>query len=164
MLRARSPIVSLGEQLGALRADLTNELRQAIAQAAEPLHCGSGIGLPLVNRDMTPATAHVVALNRRVTSTGAVVAIFVTSAGTSSPVDLRTVGRMFRLAPAESRLLRYLVAGKTLAEAAASLGVTEATAKAHHSEILSKAGVSQWTELIIMIGRLIPPICLAQSS
>jgi hypothetical protein len=42
-----------------LRADLTNELKQAIAHIIQSGYRQSGIGVPLVNRDMTAAAAHV---------------------------------------------------------------------------------------------------------
>lgn len=168
MLNARSPIVSLGGRLGALHAGLTDELRQSIARAIQSRNCESGIGLPLVNRDMTAATAHIMPLNcgdsPAYPATPAVATIFVTSANTSSQADLSTVGRLFRLTPAESRLLRYLVAGTTLGEAAAALGVTEAAAKTHQCHIFSKVGVSRWTDLMVLIGHLLPPICIAQSA
>jgi len=163
MLNARSPIVSLGGRVGALRADLTDELRQALAQVIQSPHCKSGISLPLVNRDMTAATAHVVPLSLRDAPCG-FATIFVASASSSSSVDLSTVGRIFRLTPAESRLLKYLVAGTTITEAAAALAVSEATARTHQSHIYSKLGVSRWTDLMILIGRLLPPICRARVS
>jgi PAS domain len=64
MLDQRSLIVSLGGCLGALRADLTKELRTAIATAQiENAHIGAvGIGVPLVDKEMTAATAHVLPL------------------------------------------------------------------------------------------------------
>jgi hypothetical protein len=47
-----------------LRADLTKELRTAIATAQiENAHIGAvGIGVPLVDKEMTAATAHVLPL------------------------------------------------------------------------------------------------------
>ena len=64
VLDQRSPIVSLGGCLGALRADLTKELRTAIATAQiENAHIGAvGIGVPLVDKEMTAATAHLLPL------------------------------------------------------------------------------------------------------
>src|SRR5262245_45526502 len=64
MLDQRSPIVSQGGCLGALRADLTKELRTAIATAqTDESHIGiAGIGVPLIDKEMTAATAHVLPL------------------------------------------------------------------------------------------------------
>ena len=67
MLEARSPVVSLGGCLGALDAELTKELRRAITLVrTDAAHIGgSGIGVPLTDKDMTAAAAHVLPLARR---------------------------------------------------------------------------------------------------
>ena len=166
MFGARSPIVSLGGRLAALRADQTNELNQAIAHLIQSGYRQSSIGVPLVNRDMTAAAAHVMPLNSCASPASsaaqAVATIFVTSASKASRVDLSTVGRTFRLTPVEGHLLRYLVSGKTLREAAAALGVTEVAAVSVQSDIFAKVGVSRLTDLMILIGHLVPPIFQAQ--
>jgi DNA-binding CsgD family transcriptional regulator len=166
MFSARSPIVSLGGRLVALRADLTNELRQAIAHVIQSGYRQSGIGVPLVNRDMTAAAAHVMPLNSCASlassATQPVATIFVTSASKATQVDLSTVGRTFRLTPVEGRLLRHLVSAKTLREAADALGVTEAAAASLQRDIFAKVGLSSLTDLMILIGHLVPPIFQAQ--
>jgi DNA-binding CsgD family transcriptional regulator len=88
--------------------------------------------------------------------------VFVTSASRQLRADVSTVGRIFKLTPAEMRLLKLLVAGARLTEAAAALGITQATAKTHCSRIFSKAGVSRFVDLMNMIGQLTPPTCRAQ--
>ena len=63
MFAARSPIVSLGGCLCALQGELTKELRRAIATAQQSNGiAGSGIGVPLVDKYLTAATAHVLPL------------------------------------------------------------------------------------------------------
>jgi DNA-binding NarL/FixJ family response regulator len=169
MLDARSPIISLGGSLCASQANLTNELRQAIAMMRAIDHSSgtSTVGVPLVNKDMTAATAHVLPLVRHELhgdpAAQPTAAVFVASGSTSSRIDVGTVGRIFKLTPAENRLLGLLHAGKRITEAAAALGVTEATAKCHLSHIFSKSGVSRWTDLMILIDHLIPPLCPSQS-
>jgi DNA-binding NarL/FixJ family response regulator len=166
MFSVRSPVVSLGGHVAALRADLTNELKQAIAHIIQSGYRQSGIGVPLVNRDMTAAAAHVMPVNSCASpvysATQAIATIFVTSASKASQVDLSTIGRTFRLTPVEGRLLRYLVSGKTLREAADAVGVTETAAASRQSDIFIKVGVSSLTDLMILIGNLVPPIFQAQ--
>jgi DNA-binding CsgD family transcriptional regulator len=164
MLEARSPVVSLGGCLGALDAELTKELQRAIAAArSEGAHIGdTGIGVPLTDKDMTAAAAHVLPLargdarQRRGSATAAVV--FVARANMMFPVDVGTVARIYRLTPAETRVLQHLVAGASLTEAATALGVSETTAKTHRNHIFLKKGVSRRTDLFALIGRLVPPI------
>ena len=165
MLDARSPIVSLGGCLGALQAELTKELRRAIAavQADASLIGAAGIGVPLVDKNMTAATAHVLPLARgdrpaRRSNAETTAAVFVTPACAAMPADVGTVARIFSLTPAEVRLLQLLVSGASLMEAASALGITEATARTHRNHIFTKTGVSRRTDLLALVGRLVPPI------
>jgi DNA-binding CsgD family transcriptional regulator len=159
MFTARSPIVSLGGCLCALQGELTKELRRAIATAQQnPAGVvGSGIGVPLVDKHLDAATAHVLPLvcNGHHSS---VAAVFVTSPGAELPAEIGTVARIFSLTPAEARLLQHLVAGASLNEAAAALGIAEATARTHRNHIFTKTGVSRRTDLLVLVTRLVPPI------
>ena len=76
----------------------------------------------------------------------------------SMPADVGTVARIFSLTPAEVRLLQLLVSGASLMEAGAALGITEATARTHRNHIFTKTGVSRRTDLLALVGRLVPPI------
>jgi DNA-binding CsgD family transcriptional regulator len=165
MLDQRSPIVSLCGCLGALRADLTKELRTAIATAQiENARIGAvGIGVPLVDKEMTAATAHVLPLaNARSHATHPehmpTAAVFVARATASPLTDIRTVARVYSLTPAEARLVQQLIAGASLTEAATALGIAEATARTHRNHIFTKTGVSRRTDLLALITRLIPPV------
>jgi DNA-binding CsgD family transcriptional regulator len=164
MLDARSPIISLGGCLGALQGELTKELRRAIAtaQADASVIGAAGIGVPLVDKNMIAATAHVLPLacgnrptSREDRQTAA--AVFVTPSAVS-PADFGTVARIFSLTPAEARLLQHLASGASLTEAASALGITEATARTHRNHIFTKTGVSRRTDLLALVGRLVPPI------
>ena len=162
MLDIRSPILSLGGCLAGLQAETTRELRNAIAASASA--CSSigaaGIGVPLVEKDMSAATAHVLPLGRGrslAPASGASAAVFVTRVE-SPPVDVGIVSRIFGFTPAETRLLKQLMVGASLNEAAAALGISVATAKTHRNHIFMKAGVSRRTDLLALIGRLLPPI------
>jgi DNA-binding CsgD family transcriptional regulator len=163
MLDVRSPILSLGGCLAALQADATRELRKAIAAtASDGCSLGpGGIGVPLIEKDMSAATAHVLPLGHGrspARAPGAIAAVFVTRVETTLPADLGILARIFGFTPAETRLLKQLMAGASLTEAAAALGVSVATAKTHRSHIFMKAGVSRRTELLALVGRLLPPI------
>ena len=165
MLDQRSPIVSLGGCVGELRADLTKELRTAIATAQiENAHIGAvGIGVPLVDKEMTAATAHVLPLaNARSHATHPehmpTAAVFVARATASPLTDIRTVARVYSLTPAEARLVEQLISGASLTEAANALGIAEATARTHRNHIFTKTGVSRRTDLLALITRLIPPV------
>jgi DNA-binding CsgD family transcriptional regulator len=165
MLAARSPIVSLGGCLAALQGDLTKELRRAIAaaQTDASLIAGTGIGVPLVDKNMAAATAHVLPLacsgrHAHLPNVQTATAVFVTPAISAAPAEIGTVARIFSLTPAEARLLQHLVSGASLTEAATALGVAEATARTHRNHIFTKTGVSRRTDLLVLVARLVPPI------
>ena len=148
-----------------MRADLTKELRTAIATAQiENAHIGAvGIGVPLVDKEMTAATAHVLPLaNARSHATHPehmpTAAVFVARATASPLTDIRTVARVYSLTPAEARLVEQLISGASLTEAANALGIAEATARTHCNYIFTKTGVSRRTDLLALITRLIPPV------
>lgn len=165
MFAARSPIVSLGGCLAALQGDLTKELRRAIAAAQVDASRigGAGIGVPLVDKNMAAATAHVLPLacsdrHAHLPNAQTAAAVFVTPAISALPAEIGTVARVFSLTPAEARLLQHLVSGASLTEAATALGVAEATARTHRNHIFTKTGVSRRTDLLVLVARLVPPI------
>ena len=165
VLDQRSPIVSQGGCLGALRADLTKELRTAIATAqTDESHIGiAGIGVPLIDKEMTAASAHVLPLAHGIshaTHPGDLpaAAVFVAPATASPSIDIGTIARIYGLTPAEARLLQQLIVGASLTEAASALGIAEATARTHRNHIFAKTGVSRRTDLLTLITRLVPPI------
>lgn len=163
MLAVKSPIICLGGCLAALQGELTKELRRAIARAqADANGVGAaGIGVPLVDKNLTAATAHVLPLacaNHGPRSDGQTAAAVFVTPSAASPADFGTVARIFSLTPAEARLLQQLVAGASLTEAASALGVTEATARTHRNHIFTKTGVSRRTDLLALVGRLVPPV------
>jgi DNA-binding CsgD family transcriptional regulator len=165
MLAEKSPIMALGNCLCALQADRTKELRRAIATAqADPAAVNpAGIGVPLIDKSMNAAMAHVLPLvsrkvRARPVDMQAPVAVFVTAQTTASPIETESVARLFRLTPAEARLLAQLVSGASLAEAAVNLGIAEATARTHRNHVFTKTGVSRRADLIVLVGRLLPPI------
>jgi DNA-binding CsgD family transcriptional regulator len=88
----------------------------------------------------------------------ATAAVFVLPIDAPEPVDLQLVARMFSLTPAEGRLLSLLAAGADMAEAAAKLGISAATAKTHRTHLFAKMGVKRRADLLVMLARLIPPV------
>lgn len=58
---------------------------------------------------------------------------------------------MFRVTPAEAKLLTHLVEGLTLTEAAEALGVSRNTARTQLSSIFTKTGVNRQTQLVKLV-------------
>jgi len=121
-----------------------------------------GISVPLADESGEPAVAHVLPLARGNLRTRlmpqATAAIFVTRAEQASASDIDAVTATFGLTPAETRVVRQLLLGMTLVEAAAALGIAESTAKTHLSRIFSKTGVARQADLVALVHRLLPPV------
>jgi DNA-binding CsgD family transcriptional regulator len=164
MLAAGTPIIASGGCLATLQPTTTNELRQAIAIAhANEVDIGRvGIGVPLLDRTMKAATAHVLPLargeRRGRLMAHASAAVFVLPIDAPEPVDLALVARIFSLTPAEGRVLNLLAAGDDVAEAAARLNISEATAKTHRTHLFAKMGVKRRADLVTLLARLVPPV------
>jgi DNA-binding CsgD family transcriptional regulator len=148
--------------LQAAAPSAASELRSAVALAAAN---EAGIGKPglairLTEPDMPPVFAHVLPLagsdfRTRLQPT-AVAAVFI-----GAPPDAQegadSVAAALGLTPAETKVLASLFAGRTLVEAATTLGITRPTAKTHLEHIFLKTGVTRQAELMRLWTGLISP-------
>jgi DNA-binding CsgD family transcriptional regulator len=160
MLEAKSPIADIRGKLCALQAERTKELHRAIALVGQHTCQVPWVGVPLLDKNFVLAMAHVLPLASSRTcarDSHRPVAVFVTPASTAA-AEIDAVARAFRLTPAEARLLEHLLSGASLTEAAAALGVAEATARTHRNHIFIKTGVSRRSDLLVLVARLVPPL------
>jgi DNA-binding CsgD family transcriptional regulator len=127
-----------------------------------------GIGVPLPGSNGDIATAHVAPLaysdlgerpaaTARGSATGVV---FVVRADRHFDPDLAVIARGFRLTGAELRLLKRLLQGDTVMEAADFLNVAVSTARTHMKNLLAKTGTLRQTQLIALVHRLASPVQL----
>jgi DNA-binding CsgD family transcriptional regulator len=109
---------------------------------------------------MPPVFAHVLPLTgsdvRTRLEPAAVAAVFI-----GESVDEQDGAAMaaaaFGLTPAETRILKSLLSGRTLAETAMVLGITRSTANGHLDHIFVKTGVTRQVDLIRLAIKLISP-------
>jgi DNA-binding CsgD family transcriptional regulator/PAS domain-containing protein len=162
MLDRGTPIRSEDGRLRGVDSDASAELSASIdtARQDEAQIGTNGIGVPLRVADGPPSIAHVLPLAggdiRTRLVPQALAAVFVNADGPASFANLDAIARSFEFTPAETRLTNELLLGRTIAEAAAELGVGESTAKTHLQNVFSKAGVSRQVDLLILLHRLIP--------
>ncbi|WP_230532707.1 helix-turn-helix transcriptional regulator [Microvirga roseola] len=162
MMRKGGPIRSANRVVAASAPRANRELRSAIARAAreETPQGGMSAAIRLTESDTPPAYAHVLPMQagdlRTRLMPRAVAALFIGLPDEQSGVGL--VARAFDLTAAETRILESLLAGHTLAEAAAHCGVAPSTAKTHLDHIFAKTGVSRQTELIRLTMRMTQPV------
>jgi DNA-binding CsgD family transcriptional regulator len=74
------------------------------------------------------------------------------------PTDFERIRRLYRLAPAESRLAQALLAGGGLKRAAEAAGMTYETARWYLKILFQKTGTSRQAELVaLLLGDLAVP-------
>ncbi len=138
------------------------ELRAAIRLASrdEATIGKTGLAICLTEPDAAPVFAHVLPMTggefRTRLQPEAVAAVFV-GAPPNEQDGADTVAAAFGLTPAETRVLASLLAGRTLAETATTLGIAVATAKTHLEHIFSKTGVTRQADLMRLATGLIAP-------
>jgi DNA-binding CsgD family transcriptional regulator len=162
MLQNGGPVHSAKGILQANLSSAASELRAALAVAAhdEPGTSRTGAAIRLTAPAMPPVFAHVLPLTRSDVRTrlepAAVAAVFI-----GAPVDEQDGAVMaaaaFGLTPAETRVLKNLLAGRTLAETATALGIAKSTANGHLDHIFLKTGVTRQADLIRLSIELISP-------
>jgi DNA-binding CsgD family transcriptional regulator len=163
MLAEGCNILNRHGRLCAASRAATDELWRAIGLTRGTMTgvAANGIGVPLPGRDGDLATAHVLPLARadeRKRSAAATAAVFIVQADRRVEPDLAVIAQSYRLTRAEMRLLRRLLLGETVMEAAASLKVAASTARTHVQNLLAKTGTVRQTQLIALVHRLVPPV------
>jgi DNA-binding CsgD family transcriptional regulator/PAS domain-containing protein len=162
MLRDGGLVHDSGGVLRAKSAAAAAELRTAIGLAAqdEASLGKTGLAISLTEPGAPPILAHVLPLTgsdlRTRLQPAAVAAVFI-----GAPPDAHDAAEVtaaaYGLTRGETRVLASLLAGRTLAQTAAALGVAPATAKSHLDSIFSKMDVSRQADLMRLATGLIPP-------
>lgn len=165
MMRRAGPIQGVRGVLQATAPAAAKEMRSAIALAARDETSLGKTGLAIrVSQDSEPAQyAHVLPLARGELRARlkpeAAAAVFV-----GPPADeadgAEAMAAAFSLTSAETRLVERLLAGRSLKESAAALGVAPTTAKTHLENIFQKTGARRQAELM----RLAAQVASAASS
>lgn len=84
--------------------------------------------------------------------------LVVTGIGTVGPPDMRVLCGLFDLTPAEVRLARALLAGKSISDVATEFGVGTETIRSHLKSILRKTGTHRQSELVALLLGIAAPI------
>lgn len=162
MMRNGGPIRSIRNVLSAGTSSATRELRDAILLAAreETLPGGGNVPIRLTEVGLPPSYAHVLPLKagdlRTRLQPHAAAAVFISTPEEQGEADL--LAKAFSLTSAEARVLEALVAGHTLGETAAHLGIALSTAKTHLDRIFAKTGTSRQTALIRLAMQITRPV------
>ncbi|MDF0490313.1 LuxR C-terminal-related transcriptional regulator [Sphingomonas sp. H39-1-10] len=148
-------------RLSAATKPVTRALEVAVERAAADVGTlgRSGLGIPVRREGGAIGAVHVLPLRQGAAlAPRAVVAIFVAHTGTAFVAPTEIVAALFALTPAESRVFDHIVAGQTVSETAAALGVEASTVKTHLLRVYEKTGVRRRSELQQMASALSLPI------
>ncbi len=122
-----------------------------------------GIDLPLPAQHGAPYVAHVLPLTsgerrRAGAAYTAVAAIFVRKAALQTPSQPGAIGALYRLTPAELRVLLAVVDVGGVPEVAATFGVADSTVKTHLGRVFEKTGVSRQADLVKLVAGFATPL------
>ena len=128
------------------------------ADALTVMEAGAGVRSIAVaaTRDQPACVIHLLPLKRGardVFGWDGVLLLLAEAANASIP-DADLLRLLFDLTPTEARLTRHLVEGRTPAEAAALLGIMDATARTHLRRVFAKTGVRRQAELVRLLSGL----------
>ena len=162
MLDAADPIRS--ERGRAALADRSTQgaLERAVREAAGDGSTlgGKGIGIPASGKD-NPRVVHVLPLRqgqiRRSVGPRAVAALFIAPASLPGRMPADALAAIYDLTPAEINILELLVAGRTQAEIAATLGIAPSTVKSHLLHLFAKTGCGRQSDLVKLAASLSSP-------
>jgi DNA-binding CsgD family transcriptional regulator/PAS domain-containing protein len=143
----------------AMAAAFADAIRRSTGSA---LDLGSrGIGIPVSTPGHPAAVAYVLPLAaaaRGPASRAAVAAIFVSMSATGMPPQLDVLRTLFDLTPAESRVMLEIGMGKTIADTAVILNISENTAKTHLSRIFQKTSSNRQSDIMQLVTSLAAPV------
>jgi DNA-binding CsgD family transcriptional regulator len=133
------------------------------AEQGDPAASTKGIDVPLASRDDDRHVAHVLPLTsgaRRQAGTAysAVAAVFVRKAELELPHPLETIANVFKLTPAEMRVLMMLVQLGGVPEVAPVLGISEPTVRTHLQHIFDKTNTSRQADLVKLVAGYMSPL------
>jgi DNA-binding CsgD family transcriptional regulator len=122
-----------------------------------------GVALPLTAHDGERWVAHVLPLTsgaRRHAGLAynAVAALFVRKAALEAFAPSEVIGRMYKLTPAELRVLLAIVDVGGVPEVAAALGVAATTIKTHLNRLFDKTGACRQADLVKLVAGFSTPL------
>jgi DNA-binding CsgD family transcriptional regulator len=158
MLGAKNALQLVEGVLAAAEAETNRSLHGALAAVSkgDAAMKGSGIALQLKGHGGNRFVAHVLPLTagaRREAGVtwSAAAALFVCQANVDLPSAIDAAAQLFRLTPAEVRVLRALIEVGGIAPVAELLGTSQSTVKKHLEHIFEKTGTRRQTDLFKLI-------------
>lgn len=165
LLDARTAVAQENGALAAMDSRATAALRDAIGLARDgDAAVGTrGIAIPLSFPPEDIWLAHVLPLTSGIRreagkACAAPVAVFVRQASLEIPSALETLSRLYRLTPAELRVLAAVSEAGSISAVADIVGKSEATVKTHLQHLFAKTGTSRQADLVRLVAVSASPL------
>jgi DNA-binding CsgD family transcriptional regulator len=165
MLVQGDVVRTAGLQLGARDPEAERILREVFAASAsgDAAIGTKGIAVPLEAQGGGRHVAHVLPLTsgaRRQAGNryAAVAAVFLQQAAVAGATPFETVARLFKLTPAELRVLFAIVQVGGVPEVAPVLGISETTVKTHLQHVFEKTGTNRQADLVKLVAGFVSPL------
>jgi DNA-binding CsgD family transcriptional regulator len=164
MMTAGEVIMGKGGHLSPMDPQADQALREVFAAA----HTGDdtvgakGVAVPLHAGGGERWVAHVLPLTSGARRKGgasyaAVAAVFVRKAALDLPSPLETIANLYKLTPAELRVLMAIVEVGGVPEVAPVLGISETTVKTHLQRVFDKTGAKRQADLVKFVAGYMGP-------
>lgn len=164
MLAEKAAVHAAGGRLMLLDLAAERALHEMLGQlAAGEVDIGDrGISMPLRGRDDKDYVAQILPLTsgaRRSAGAAhaAVAALFVRAAALHLPHPLETIAGLYRLTPAELRVLMMIIDVGGVPQVAPVLGVSQKTVKTHLKHVFEKTGTNRQVDLVKLVARFMSP-------
>jgi DNA-binding CsgD family transcriptional regulator/PAS domain-containing protein len=165
ILDAGDVLRAIGGRLVACDAQVDQTLGKIFAAAGQgDAALGTmGIAVPMIGKHGDRYVGHILPLTsgaRRAAGTSytAAAAFLVRKAGLVAPSAFEVIGRIFKLTPAEIRVLLAIVEVGGVAETAESLGLAATTVKTHLGRLFEKTGAARQADLVKLVASYAPPL------
>jgi DNA-binding CsgD family transcriptional regulator len=152
-------------RLAAADPQLNRILREAVAASilGDGATRSESIALPFVAQDGERFVGHLLPLTAgRRRKTGivydATAVLFVSRASLDTPAASDIIKKIFKLTPAEARVLLAVVECCSVSETARNLDVAESTIKTHLGRIFTKTDTKRQADLVKLIAAFSPPV------
>jgi DNA-binding CsgD family transcriptional regulator len=153
---------------GGKLAAVDSKAQQALQEAFAATDSGDtavglkGIAIPLGESAGENWIAHILPLTsgarrRAGIEYSAVAAVFVRKAALDLPHPLETVANLYKLTPAELRVLMAIIQIGGVPEVAPVLGISETTVKTHLQRVFEKTGTNRQADLVKLIAGFMGP-------
>ena len=165
MLAAKALLRTIGSRLSLIEPKSDRTLQDMLASlgTGEIAIGGGGASIPLSGRDGQRYVAQILPLTngaRRAAGIAysAVAALFVRKATLSLPHPLETIADLYKLTPAEMRVLMMTIEVGGIPKVAPVLGVSERTVKTHLAHIFAKTGTQRQVDLVKLVAGYMSPL------